>query len=241
MVMKRWLLAFIAVSLTAVGALVLAFPAEMLAPGPLIAGHAAVPGLSDDCLACHAPLKGAAEVRCTTCHTVPGIGLRTVAGRPIPQATAMPPFHQGLVSTDCMGCHTDHPLASLVPAHSHSFDHAMLTPAVGANCAGCHVPPKDALHPDAKAVCSTCHSQTDWATATLDHTRFFALTGPHDASCTTCHTGGDLAKYTCLTCHVHQQDDLVREHLEEGIRNIDNCVACHRSTHTDDGEGGDDD
>ncbi len=112
--------------------------------------------------------------------------------------------------------------------HSRGFAPAMLTPAVGADWVGCHMAPTDVFHPDPKAVCSTCHNQTDWTAAAIDHTRFFALTGPHDAACTTCHTGGDFTRFTCFGCHEHQQSDLIAEHLEEGT---DNCVACHRDAH----------
>lgn len=216
----------------------------MLGPGALIPAHAS---LATDCFACHAPMQGAVEARCTSCHAVGDIGLRTVAGTPLAHSTPMPLFHQGLADSDCMGCHTDHPLASLVPAHSHTFAHSMLTPLARAACSGCHAAPKDTLHEGISAECSTCHKQTDWAAATIDHSRFFALTGPHGAACTSCHTtANDFSKFTCFNCHEHQETDLIRKHLEEGIRNIDNCVACHRDTHTEGGEGregdgGDDD
>jgi hypothetical protein len=219
--MKRGLLAFIAVSLVAVAVLVWAFPAPMLAPGPLLAAHSRVAGLADDCFACHSPFRGADEGRCTTCHAIAEIGLRSVAGATMRQGTPLPPFHQAL----------DHPAATLVPVHSHGFDHGMLASTLGADCAGCHKAPKDVIHPDPKAICSACHNQTDWAAATIEHSRFFALTGPHDAACTTCHTGVDFTRFTCFGCHEHQQANLIAEHLEEGIRNIDNCVACHRGAH----------
>jgi hypothetical protein len=181
--MKRGLLAFIAVSLVAVAVLVWAFPAPMLAPGPLLAAHSRVAGLADDCFACHSPFRGADEGRCTTCHAIAEIGLRSVAGATMRQGTPLPPFHQALASTDCMGCHTDHPAATLVPVHSHGFDHGMLASTLGADCAGCHKAPKDVIHPDPKAICSACHNQTDWAAATIEHSRFFALTGRvHDLS-----------------------------------------------------------
>jgi hypothetical protein len=242
--MKRWIMALVAANLVGIVALAFAYPDPMLSPGALIPAHAS---LATDCFACHAPMQGAVEARCTSCHAVGDIGLRTVAGTPLVHSTPMPPFHQGLADSDCMGCHTDHPLASLVPPHSHTFAHSMLTPLAGAACSGCHAAPKDTLHAGISAECSTCHLQTDWAAATIDHSRFFALTGPHDAACTSCHTtANDFSKFTCFNCHEHQETDLIRKHLEEGIRNIDNCVACHRDTHTEGGEGregdgGDDD
>jgi hypothetical protein len=229
--MKRLILAIIALNLAGIIALAFFFPAPMLAPGPLIPDHA---NLASDCFACHLPMQGAVAARCTTCHTIAEIGVRTIAGAAVTRTTAMAPFHQGLADTDCMSCHTDHPRASLVQTHSHTFAHDMLLPEVGDKCAGCHTPPADAIHPLPTAQCSSCHTQTSWAGAAIDHTRFFALTGPHDVSCTSCHTTlGDFTRYTCFSCHEHREASLVREHLEEGIRNIDNCVDCHRSAHSE--------
>lgn len=237
--MKRRLLAFISAGLVGIVGLTFAYPAAMLAPGPLIPAHTA---LSNDCFACHAPLQGAVAARCTTCHAISDIGLKTVAGAPVTHPTTMVPFHQGLADADCMGCHTDHPPPSLTPPHSHSFAHAMLTPAVGAACSACHSAPKNVLHAGSTAQCSTCHSQSDWASAAIDHAGFFALTGPHDVACATCHTtANDFGKFTCFGCHSHQEADLIAEHLEEGIRSIDNCVACHRGADAEVGEGGEGD
>lgn len=233
--MKRWILAIMAVNLAGIVALVFLYPAPMLAPGPLIPAHAS---LANNCFACHAPLQGAVEARCTSCHTVGDIGILTVAGAPVSRSRPMAPFHQGLADTDCMSCHTDHPLASLTPPHSHTFAHAMLTPAIGAACSSCHTPPTDVMHAAPVAQCGSCHTQTSWAAAAIDHTRFFALTGPHDVACTSCHTtAGDFTQYTCFSCHEHQEADLIREHREEGIANITNCVSCHRDAHGEGGEG----
>ena len=234
--MTRWVLAFIAASLVGIIALAFVFPGPMLAPGALIPAHASLAG---NCFACHVPLQGAAEARCTTCHAVKDIGLFTVAGAPAAPSTEMPPFHQGLASTDCMGCHTDHPMASLTPPHSHTFAHDLLSPSAGAACSDCHLAPVDTVHADNTLQCSSCHIQTRWAGAMIDHTRFFALTGPHDVACSTCHTrANDFSQFTCFSCHEHQESDLIRKHQEEGIRNIDNCVACHRDAHAEGGEGG---
>ncbi len=233
--MKRWILAIMAINLAGIIALVFLYPAPMLAPGALIPAHAS---LSNSCFSCHAPLQGAVEARCTTCHAISEIGLLSVAGTPLAQSTPLAPFHQGLDDTDCMGCHTDHPLASLRPAYSLSFDHAMLTSAAGAACSGCHTPPADAVHVVPVAQCSNCHTQTTWAAAAIDHTRFFSLTGPHDAACTSCHTtANDFSQYTCFSCHEHQEADLIREHREEGITNISDCVSCHRDAHGEGDEG----
>ena len=108
-------------------------------PDGLIPAHAS---LATDCFARHAPLQGAVQARCATCHALADIGLRTVAGAPVAHSTPTSPFHQGLADSDCMGCLTDHPLASLTPPHSHTFVHAMLTPAAAVACFGCHMAPR---------------------------------------------------------------------------------------------------
>jgi hypothetical protein len=48
----------------------------------------------------------------------------------------------------------------------------------------------------------------------------------------------DYKKYTCYGCHEHTPAKIKREHLEEGIRNFDNCVECHRSGDKDEAKGG---
>lgn len=234
--MRRIILVIIALNLAGIIALAFHYQDAMLAPGRLIPAHES---LANNCFACHAPMQGAVAARCTTCHSVANIGIRTVSGRPVARTRPMAPFHQGLVDTDCMSCHTDHPNASLAPQHSHTFNHAMLTASVGAACSGCHTAPVDTVHVAPVAQCSGCHVQTSWAAVTIDHTRFFSLTGPHNVPCASCHTtAGDFTRHTCFSCHAHEKVSLTRRHLEEGIRNIDNCVACHRSANGEGGEGG---
>jgi len=235
-VMKRWFLTLIAAALFVIVALAVACSAAMLAPGKLIPAHTSLAG---NCFACHAPMQRAVATRCIRCHTVADIGLTTVAGSALPQSPNLPAFRQGLADTDCRGCHTDHLPASPTPARSRTFVHAMLPPAAGAACSGCHAPPVDGMHVTPVAQCSTCHTQTTWAAAAINHSRFLALTGEHDAACTSCHTtAGDFRQYTRFGCHARQETSFFRKHLEEGIRNIDNCAACHRDAHGAGGERG---
>lgn len=234
--MKRWILLIIAVNLLAILALVFVQPDAMLAPGALIPAHQS---LANDCFACHAPLQGAEESRCTTCHKVADIGLLDVAGTKVLHSSPITPFHQGLADSDCLGCHTDHPMASLTPPHSHTFAHGMLTEAAGAVCSSCHTAPETSVHEGVTEQCSTCHAQSDWSSATIDHQRFFALSGPHDVTCSRCHTtANDFKPYSCYSCHEHNEADLIREHSEEGISDIDNCVECHRDANADGSEHG---
>ncbi len=69
--------ALVASAVLAVVALAVAYPERMVSPGALIPAHA---GIEKDCFACHAPWRGAASERCTRCHRLADIGLRTTRG-----------------------------------------------------------------------------------------------------------------------------------------------------------------
>ena len=45
------------------------------------------------------------------------------------------------------------------------------------------------------------------------------------------------SRYTCYGCHEHSQARVRAEHVEEGIRNFENCVECHRDPRVEPGEG----
>lgn len=233
-----WVWAIVVANLLALIALVFVYPHLMISPGPLTLAHAA---LAEDCLSCHAPFQGASPEKCISCHAVADIGVRTTTGVAITGLKTRPAFHQSLTTQACLSCHTEHPGAN-PDARQPQFSHALLNDMMRNQCASCHVPPADALHADRAAGCTTCHSQDAWKPATFDHARFFPLSGPHKATCVTCHTNGDFNAYTCFSCHEHEPGRTRAEHLEEGIRNIDNCVACHRNGEPDgEGEGDDDD
>lgn len=210
------------------GVILLSFirPHEMVSPGNLIAAHS---GLESNCFACHAPFQGANAKRCTTCHVVTDIGLRTSKGVAILQTERRPAFHQALTEPNCIACHSDHSRPMLAKAGAVRFDHALLKVAARANCQSCHTAPRDEMHRGQTLGCSTCHQPVHWKPATFDHSRYFLLDRDHNAACTTCHLGGRYEQYTCYGCHEHQQAKIIAEHREEGIVNIQNCVRCHRS------------
>ena len=225
--MKRgWILAIIAANLSALVALAFIYPNLMVAPGPVVKAHAAI---ATDCFACHAPLRGASAGLCVGCHAVNDIGLRTSLGQPIVKAKAKVAFHQELQETNCMACHTDHTGPRLVHQSRKTFSHALLLPATQQRCESCHKPPTDAMHRQISGNCAQCHSSTKWKPAKFDHAELFVLDGDHNVSCATCHTANDYSKYTCYGCHEHQPARIRSKHLEEGIRDFENCVACHRS------------
>ena len=234
--MKPLVKLVLAANLIILAVLVFAYPHLMLSPGKLIPGHREI---ETDCFACHAGFRGAASARCVVCHKPADIGRLTSTGAPIvkPLTGAMKtPFHQKLISDDCMACHSDHAGVKRYPLHGR-FNHAMLQKDARELCQSCHVAPKDALHQKIGGNCSQCHSQEKWTPATFDHEKSFVLDRDHNVKCATCHVRDDYSRYTCYGCHEHTPANIRREHIEEGIRDFDNCVECHRSADKHDIKG----
>lgn len=223
--MKRWLLAVIVANLVVVAVLTFAYPHLMVSPGALVSGHVE---LATDCFACHAPLRGASSQRCVDCHALPDIGLRTTKGMPLGRRSAKTAFHQDLIEQDCMACHSDHLGPRQAQRSRKAFSHALLRKPVRELCQNCHESPSDTLHRQISGNCKQCHSQERWKPATFDHDKFFVLDRDHTTQCVTCHVNSDFSRYTCYGCHEHSPSKVRNEHLEEGIRNFENCVECHR-------------
>ena len=153
-------------------------------------------------------LRVATRERCASCH-----------------ATPTDDRHRKL--NPAMGCVTCHTADGWKPAH---FDHAALTKVELDRCESCHKPPGDGLHRPIKGNCAQCHSTQAWEPATFEHDKLFVLDRDHNAPCETCHKNpADYRQYTCYGCHEHTIANVRQEHEEEGIRNFDNCVKCHRS------------
>ena len=232
---NRWVWAVIVANLLVLVTLVFVYPHLMVSPGALIPGHAA---LSTDCFACHTPLRGATADRCIACHAPADIGLRTTQGVAIKAATATPlkmSFHQELADQNCMACHSDHAGPKLTQRSRKPFSHAMLQVQTRDRCDACHAPPGNDMHRRLSNGCAQCHTTKGWKPATFEHDKLFLLDKDHNADCETCHVGGNYRQYTCYGCHEHTPANVRAEHTEEGIRNFENCVECHRSA---DGEAG---
>lgn len=218
----KWILA---ANLLALAALAFLYPHLMVGPGKLIPGHAQ---LETDCFACHAPFAGATSERCVSCHKPEEIGRLTTVGKPVQKPLTSVPFHQKLLQQNCMACHSDHAGVKRFRV-SGRFDHALLQPVLREECQSCHKPPKDSLHEKISGNCAQCHSLEKWVPATFDHRQYFELDRDHNVQCVTCHVRNDYSRYTCYGCHEHTPAGIRREHIEEGIRDFDNCVECHRS------------
>lgn len=234
--MKRGpVLVAIAIALVGVLTLAIVYPQPMVAPGALIPAHA---GFATDCFACHAPFTGTSPERCLTCHVITDIGLKTTKGVPLARPTMKASFHRDLIETNCMACHSDHAGPMLTQRKRRPFSHELLRPAVRNRCEACHNAPKDDFHRNLTAGCALCHTQERWTPSSFDHAKYFVLDRDHKATCATCHRNNDTKRFTCYGCHEHRPEQVRAEHLEEGIRNFENCVRCHRSANEEPREGG---
>jgi hypothetical protein len=223
--MNRIVKILLLVNLAVIAVLVFAYPQLLVAPGKLIPGHRQ---LEADCFACHAGFTGASSDRCVVCHKPAEIGRLTSAGVPIAKPATATPFHQKLISQDCVACHSDHAGVKRYRTQGR-FNHALLTKDTRQLCHTCHESPTDSLHRQMSGDCGQCHSPTAWAPATFDHNKFFELDRDHNTRCATCHVRNDYGRYTCYGCHEHSLDNLRRKHYKEGVGNYDDCVECHRS------------
>lgn len=185
--------------------------------------------LNQDCIACHTDHKGINPKlslgkfehslltkpilnNCINCHKTPKNEL-----------------HKQL-TTDCKGCHNTNDWKA-----SKTFNHELITGLNKNNCTSCHQSPKDAFHQSVKTNCSECHTTKKWLPSSFNHSSFFVLDKNHSPNkCSTCHVGNDFKKYTCYGCHEHSEATIRSEHLEEGIRNFQDCVLCHKSANEHD-------
>lgn len=202
---------------------VLLKPDLFVDPGPLIKGHEKTEG---DCYQCHTLLLGPSSSKCIVCHKVEKIGVKK------PKATR---FHQHLKEQRCTACHTDH-IGINAEKATRVFEHSLLTMAWRENCSDCHAKPGDALHRNVGKACQTCHTAVRWQPATFDHSRYFRFDGDHPAECKRCHIDNRYDRFTCYECHEHSPANVREEHIEEGIRNFENCAECHRSADEDEAE-----
>ncbi|MBN0987992.1 cytochrome c3 family protein [Amphritea pacifica] len=222
---NKSILVIIVINLLALVLLTLFVPQHMISPGKLIDSHAE---LADDCFACHTPFIGSPASQCIACHKVEEIGKVTTKGVPIASEKKNVAFHQQLIEEDCVSCHSDHNGVQAFRPISQ-FSHNLLEASLQNECDSCHTSPTDDLHRKIKGNCGQCHSQDAWTPATFDHEEYFRFDRHHETECETCHVNNDYTDYTCYGCHEHSRSKIREEHLEEGIRDYENCVKCHRS------------
>ncbi|MEP7157018.1 MAG: cytochrome c3 family protein [Betaproteobacteria bacterium] len=229
--MKRgWLFWTIFANLTVLIGLAFAYPHLMISPGPLIKGHAA---LTTNCFACHTTWHGTTVEKCTGCHALPEIGLRTTTGVVRPQHGIKTSFHQQLTEQNCMACHSDHAGPRLTRRNNTSFSHALLRPDVRKDCAACHDKPKNEMHRTLTVGCAQCHQSEAWKPATFKHD---ALEKTVLARCEACHKiPADKLhaqiQGNCAQCHATRAwKPATFEHSKFFHLDKDHnvtCVTCH--------------
>ncbi len=100
-------------------------------------------------------------------------------------------------------------------------------------CISCHRSPFDNMHQTGNQNCNQCHTTDRWRPATLDHAKYFRFDKHHGPDCAACHQNNNYREYTCYRCHEHSPGNIEEEHREEGIRNYQDCSACHPSADED--------
>jgi hypothetical protein len=222
---------------------------RMFSPGDLNAQHH---GAAQGGVAAHADLGGS----CSACHAEPWSG-RTMADRCLDchadvrrQIDAQLALHGRLPDPrSCRSCHTEHKGDHALLTDLTRFDHAWtgfnLTGKHEAlECRSCHAdevyrarePACVSCHAEPKAHlgqfgtdCARCHSTAAWSGATFKH-RFPLNHGRRNrenTSCATCHTNAaDYKVYTCYGCHEHEPARVARKH--RNVKDLDDCVRCHR-------------
>jgi hypothetical protein len=209
----------------------------------LIGAHAIIP-----CASCHragdmAPLFTPANQNdCVTCHQ-PDYD-RAHSGTSFPTTCLschdqsswknVGSFDHGLTGFQLQGAH-----ASLACSSCHASDGTSLLfpkPASQQDCVACHQADYNREHAGSgfPTTCLSCHNQSSWGNATVDHAALsggFQLVGAHTTlACTACHAvpGYTLlfpkpaSQNDCVTCH---QTQFNSAHGGQGYPNT--CAMCH--------------
>lgn len=207
---------------------------KLTSPGDLSAAHSS---LSNDCAACHKPVRGVEAVKCMVCHA----GNRDLLQR---QPTA---FHATI--GQCSPCHAEHLGRNVRPTQ---MDHSALsrialqqqketilpggkstTPSNAPNstirvgdatgrldCNVCHST-KDRHRGLFGQNCASCHGTTTWSIPEYRHP------SPKSRDCAQCHQPPP----SHLMEHFHMVS--MRVAREHGAR-VDQCFKCHETTNWND-------
>jgi len=178
------------------------------------------------CSDCHTPGRYLVEtVDCTACHTSDDQDF--IQSHTSLFGTACLDCHDGL---DSMSTFEHNEVFALDGAHKDlSCDTCHSQSLISAEiriCVDCHQEP-DLHFGQFGTDCVRCHSTSAWTPAQLSQHVFPLDHGDSGkVDCLTCHEDS-YTEYTCYGCHEHEQQDLLEEHLDEGITEFDDCVDCH--------------
>lgn len=199
--------------------------------------------LNKDCNSCHASGYASLQQTCITCHQSDF------------NASVNPNHQSAGFNQQCENCHTssvwkpanyDHTTTgfALTGAHANkdcNSCHSTGYATTSSNCVNCHEQEYTATtNPNHAAAsfpqqCETCHTSAAWTPATFEHdAQYFPIySGKHRNewnACSDCHTNGsNLAVFSCITCHEHNQNSMNQEHqgVSGYIYASAECFACH--------------
>ncbi len=209
---------------------------------PLTGSHA-----TTDCASCHRqepPFEfSSTPTDCVSCHAAEY------------EASTRPNHLRVGFSTDCQECHTTNAWQDSRFAGGPGFDHSIFFALAGAHrtlsCGSCHQgevfagTPRDCFSchqsdfdatvapPHAQSglptTCESCHEESGWEGATLDHDPFFELAGAHRAlDCESCHIDGRYqgTPRDCFSCHQADYEATANpNHPAAGFST--SCESCH--------------
>jgi hypothetical protein len=193
------------------------------------------PANPDDCVACHQgdfdSNHGGSSfpVTCLTCHARDTWSGATVDHVTIGNGFALLGAHSG---TPCGSCH-------LIPSFTLLFPE----PSGENDCVACHQAQYVSAHTGSgyPTDCAACHTVNAWEPSIFDHDpQYFPIySGAHREewnSCNQCHPSpANLAVFTCLTCHEHDQTSMDDKHKEEVdyLYVSSSCLSCHPTGKSD--------
>ncbi len=191
-------------------------------------------GTQFNCTTCHGIEYHFSDNTCTSCHT--------------DHDAVFMPEHIAKYGQNCTACHdgsdkiSEHPDHSFFPLTDSHANLACGDCHTGASfvetspeCLSCHTEP--AIHLGQFGTdCALCHSPTTWNdtqlkahTFPLDHAQENNQTIP----CETCHVNNYVTN-TCYSGGCHDEGSIQDKHIEEGIRDFQNCMSCHPTGREDD-------
>lgn len=188
------------------------------------------------CVKCHPmPVRHVRSTdECAQCHKVSAWKPASVEHSRLDPAMRCDKCHKAgakhvKVTADCLECHVTDNWKKINMRHR--------AVAKEAGCVVCHALP--AKHFRTEGDCAPCHDTDKWKPARFDH-RFpmnHEAKGGRAYECKVCHPVS-YDKYDCYTgCHEHTPRNVMGEHLEEGIRDYQDCMKCHPTGREHEGRG----
>lgn len=208
---------------------------------PLTGAH-----ITTDCIECHSNGYTGTTTVCSDCHNEDY------------NQTSNPNHFVNAISTDCALCHSTLPewKPAAFPNHNEYYvlagAHTIIANDCNAchagdynntpnSCFGCHEEDYNQTTEPPHATyqfsndCQVCHTEEAWVPSTFNHDiQYFPIySGKHSGewgACIDCHINpGNIAEFSCIDCHEHNQPNTDDEHQGIGgyFYNSQACYECH--------------